>query len=377
MRVSVLQENLAKGLSIVTRAVASRPSMPILSNVLLSTEESRLNLSATNLELSISARIGANVEEEGAITVPAKTILELINTMPPERVDLELDARTQTLTVRCGGYVNKIKGLDAAQFPAVAEAEADTGVALPAQTFQNMINQVHFAAAKEDNRPILMGILTKFNDGVLSLIAADGFRLAVRSAELEEASGKSMSLIIPAKTLGEVARIIGSDDKTVYVSIPPGRGQVMFDMGDVNVVSQLIDGKFPDVEHLIPKTCATSTIIYKNDLMRASKHAEIFAREANNTTRLCIKPGESNLVPGYVLITAQGGEKGDNEGMINASIDGPGLEISFNVRYMLDVLAVITEDQVVLETNGAAQPGVIKPVGRQDFVYLIMPMSTR
>jgi DNA polymerase III subunit beta len=375
MRVSVLQENLAKGLNIVSRAVASRPSLAVLGNVLLSTEEPRLKLSATNLELGITTWIGAKIESEGAITVPARTLADLVNTLPPERVDMELDERTQTLNIRCGTTTANIKGIQASEFPAVPEAEADSGVAVPADAFREMIDQVVFVAAKEDNRPILTGILAKFDNNVFTMAASDGYRLAVRTANLDAAGAKGMTLIIPARTLGELSRIISENDPSVYVSIPPGRSQVMFHLENVDVVSQLIDGKFPDYDQIIPKKHSTTIQVYTGEFLRACRRSEIFARDAANTTRIRITPGESNLVPGQMHIMAQSQEKGDNEGILDATVDGPGLEVSFNVRYLIDVLSVIMEDQIVLESNGAASPGVIKPMGREDFIYVVMPMS--
>jgi DNA polymerase III subunit beta len=375
MRVSVLQENLAKGLNIVSRAVASRPSLAVLGNVLLSTEEPRLKLSATNLELGITTWIGAKIESEGAITVPARTLADLVNTLPPERVDMELDERTQTLNIRCGTTTANIKGIQASEFPAVPEAEADSGISVPAEAFREMIDQVVFVAAKEDNRPILTGILAKFENNVFTMAASDGYRLAVRTASLDGAGAKGMSLIIPARTLGELSRIISETDATVYISIPPGRSQVMFHLENVDIVSQLIDGKFPDYDQIIPKKHSTTIQVYTGEFLRACRRSEIFARDAANTTRIRITPGESNTVPGQMQIMAQSQEKGDNEGILDATVDGPGLEVSFNVRYLIDVLGVIMEDQIVLESNGSASPGVIKPMGRQDFTYVVMPMS--
>ncbi len=375
MRVSVLQENLAKGLSIVTRAVGSRPSLPVLGNVLIASEESRLKLSATNLELGITTWIGAKVESDGAITIPARTFFDLVNTLAPERVDMELDARTHTLNMRCNATTANIKGIDASEFPVVPEAETDSGIAVPADTFRQMIDQVVFAAAKEDNRPILTGILAKFDGATLTMAAADGYRLAVRTATLESPVSQPISLIIPARTLAELSRIITENDTTVYISIPPGRSQVMFHLESVDIVSQLIDGKFPDYEQIIPKQHNTTTQIYTSDFLFACKRSEIFARDAANTSRVRITPGESNTVPGQMHVMAQSQEKGDNEGVLDAAVDGPGLEISFNVRYLIDALSAIAEDQIVLETNGSSSPGVIKPAGRQDTVYVVMPMS--
>ena len=375
MRVSVLQENLAKGLSIVNRAIGSRPTLPVLSNVLLTTEDTRLKLAATNLELGITTWIGAKVEEEGSITLPARTILDLVNTLSPERVDMELDERTNTVNVKCGSTKANIKGIDATEFPAVPSTEAEAGIAIPAEAFQDMIKHVVFAAATEDNRPILTGILVKLEGNTFTMAAADGYRLAVRVTELETAVPEPMSLIVPAKTLAELSRIIGGSDANVYISIPPGRSQVMFHWDSVDVVSQLIEGKFPDYEQIIPKSHSTTIQIYTGEFLRACKRAEIFARDAANTTRVRVAPGESNLVPGQLYVTAQSQEKGDNEGLLDASVDGPGLEVSFNVRYLIDVLTVIDEDQVVMETNGSSSPGVFKPMGRKDFIYVVMPMS--
>ncbi len=375
MRVSVLQENLARGLSIVNRAIGSRPTLPVLANVLISTEDTRLKLAATNLELGITTWIGAKVEEEGSITLPARTILDLVNTLSPERVDMELDERTNTLNVKCGSTKANIKGIDANEFPAVPSSEAETGIAIPAEAFQDMIKHVVFAAATEDNRPILTGILVKLEGNTFTMAAADGYRLAVRVTELETAVPEAMSLIVPAKTLAELSRIIGGSDANVYISIPPGRSQVMFHWDSVDVVSQLIEGKFPDYEQIIPKSHTTSIQIYTGEFLRACKRAEIFARDAANTSRVRVTPGESNLVPGQLYVTAQSQEKGDNEGLLDASVDGPGIEVSFNVRYLIDVLTVIDEDQVVMETNGSSSPGVFMPIGRKDFIYVVMPMS--
>ncbi|MFN8417709.1 MAG: DNA polymerase III subunit beta [Anaerolineae bacterium] len=380
MRVSVLQENLARALGVVSRGVASRPTQSVLGNVLLTTEDGRLRLSAINLDqgISITERVNANVEAEGAITVPAREFLEIVNILPPAPVDLEVDARTETLVIKAAGKAaNKLKGIDAEQFPQIPEFDADASMSVPAEALQEMINQVVFAAAKEDNRPILQGILTKFDGNHISMVAADGFRMALRTTELNEAVDKPFTLVIPARTLAEIARIAPGDDHQIHISIPPGRSQVMFHLGDVDIVSQLIDGKFPDVEHLIPKTSATSTIMGTKELTQACKNAEIMARNASNTTRFSIKPGRNTAEPGAVTVSAVASERGENEWTLDANIEGQSLDVAFNIRYVLDVLAVIKEEQVALETNGPASPGLLRPAGRLDFTYVIMPMSTR
>ncbi|GIK65349.1 MAG: DNA polymerase III subunit beta [Chloroflexota bacterium] len=378
MRVSVLQENLQKGLSIVNRAISSRPTLPILANVLLSTEDSRLKLSATNLELGISVWIGAKVEQDGAVTVPARTLYELVSNLSPERVDMELEVRTQTVNLRCGGTTTNIKGIDASEFPLIPEASAD-GVAVPAHEFREMIEQVAFAAAKDDNRPVLTGILARFENNVITLASADGYRLSVRKAYIENPVKQVVSVIIPAKALQEVARIISDEDELIYISMPEGRSQVMFHLAEVDVVSSLIEGKFPDYEGIIPRKKSTLTTVYRDELLLACKRSEVFARDNAFTTKISIIPSDDGVGPGEMRVRGQSNEKGDNESLVTASVDGTSVDISFNIRYLIDVLNVIKEDQVVIETNTSTDPGVVRPMRTDDdgldhFVHVIMPM---
>ncbi len=378
MRVSVLQENLQKGLSIVNRAISSRPTLPILANVLLSTEDSRLKLSATNLELGISVWIGAKVEQDGAVTLPARTLYELVSNLSPERVDMELEVRTQTVNLRCGGTTTNIKGIDASEFPLIPEASAD-GVAVPAHEFREMIEQVAFAAAKDDNRPVLTGILARFENNVITLASADGYRLSVRKAYIENPVKQVVNVIIPAKALQEVARIISDEDELIYISMPEGRSQVMFHLAEVDVVSSLIEGKFPDYEGIIPRKKSTLTTVYRDELLLACKRSEVFARDNAFTTKISIIPSDDGVGPGEMRVRGQSNEKGDNESLVTASVDGTSVDISFNIRYLIDVLNVIKEDQVVIETNTSTDPGVVRPMKTDDdgldhFVHVIMPM---
>jgi DNA polymerase-3 subunit beta len=375
MKVSVLQENLAKGLSIVGRAVPTRPTMQVLGNVLLETEEGRLKLAATNLELGITAWIGAKIEEDGAITIPARTIIDLVNQLSPERVDLDLDVRNQTLKVHCGATNSNIKGIDANEFPLIPQAGEEPGVPVPGSVLREMINQTVFAAATDDNRPILTGVYTRISAGELVMAAADGYRLSVRKTPLEMGTAQPTELIIPARTLAELSRIISDEDDEVLLSVPRGRNQVIFHLKNVDVASTLLDGKFPDYNAIIPKSYSTSSIAYTADLLRACKRADIFARDVNNNAKVSITPADSPSAPGIVRLSATSTERGNADAIVDATVNGDQQEISFNVRYLIDVLNVIKEEQVVLQSNGPAAPGVIRPVGRDDFTHVIMPMS--
>ena len=374
MRLSVLQEKLAKGLSIVSRAVENRPTLPVLGNVLLATEDARLRLSATNLELSITTWIGAKVEREGAITLPSRTLVDLVNNLSNERVDLTLDPATQTVNVRCGATTSNIKGIEAAEFP-VIPLGGDADVAVPGRIFKEMINQTVFAAAKEDNRPILTGVYMQFDGNVMTMAAADGYRLAVRTTEIEQHFARPVDMVVPARALSEIGRIIGDEDEAVTITLPTDRAIVLFHMKQTDVATQLLEGKFPDFSAIIPRSYVTSTVMYTSDLLAACKRAEIFARDSAFSATILVKPAAGPGEPGAVRIAGRSAERGDNEGLLDASVEGEALNISFNIRYLIEVLNVINDDQVVFESNGPANPGVIRPKDRDDFVHVIMPMS--
>lgn len=376
MKVSVSQENLARGLSIVNRAIENRPTMPVLGNVLLEAEEARLRLSTVNatLGMDITCWIGAKVHTPGAITLPARTFADLVSNLSPEQVDLTLDSPTQTVNLRCGGTRANIKGIDADEFPPVQRNDGGD-LAMDGRVLKEMINQTVFAAATDDNRPILTGVQTRLEGNVITMTASDGYRLAVRTARLDQEFDPPVQMVIPGRALVEVARIIGDEDSEVLISLPSDRAQVMFHTKNVDIASQLLDGKFPDVTAIIPKTYSTATVVATSDLLRACQRAEIFARDSAYTGRIYVKPPQAAGAPGEVMVVSRSAERGDNEGVLDASVEGESLDISFNIRYLIDVLRVIHSENVVLESNGSTNPGVIRPQGRDDFIHVIMPMS--
>ena len=373
MKVTVLQESLSHGLSIVSRAVSPRSTLPVLSNVLVASDEGRLRLSATNLELGITCWIGAKIEEEGSTTVPARTFLDLVGTLPQEQVSLSLATATQTLNVRCGASNTDIKCIDAQEFPPLPVPDMEGAILLNVADFKDMISQVIFAASVDEARPVLMGVLVSVDKDIITMAAADGFRLSVRKGTLSQPVPQPVSAIIPARALGELARVASDGNEIISMVMPKGRGQVIFRMKEVEVVSQLIDGTFPDYQQIIPRSYKSRTILSTPALLKACKQAEIFAREGSNVARLDIKSA-GDLEPGAVEISAQSEETGSNETIVAATIEGVGLLIAFNVKYMREVLEVIKSPNVALETSAANAPGVVRPVGDDNFLHVIMPM---
>lgn len=373
MKVSCLQENLAKGLAIVGRAVATRSTLPVLSNILLSTDGSRLKLSATNLEVGINCWIGAKVEQEGATTVPARLLADFVNSLPPERIDLDLITRTQTLNLKCGRFEANIKGIDAQEFPLILVPEEDSRLTIKPEVLRQMIDQVAFAAATDESRPVLTGVLAEVADGKLTLAAADGYRLSVRPVGLEDADERTISVIIPARALQELRRIAGEQDQPVEMLIAPNRNQVFFHMHDVDLVSQLVEGAFPDYRQIIPSNHTTRTIVNAADFLKAVRMAFIFARDAANIVRLQIIPGADGG-PARLIVTATSAEHGDNVSELDAEVEGAPIEIAFNARYLIEALAAVDTPDVSLETRDPSSPGVIRPVNGSEFVHVIMPM---
>jgi len=374
MKVTILQENLARGLGIVSRAVAPRSTLPVLANVMIATDEGRLRLSATNLEMGITCWIAARIEEEGSTTVPARTLADLVNTLPGEQVALTLDTSTQTLNVRSGTSTNDIKCIDAQEFPPLPVPDMEGAVQLNVVDFKEMIHQVAFAASTDEARPVLMGVLVVVENDKITMAAADGFRLSVRHATLSSPASEPVNVIIPARALSELARIAGDGDESIAMVVPKGRGQVVFRVKDAELVSQLIDGTFPDYQQIIPRGYKSRTLVSTASLLKACKQAEIFAREGSNVARLDIKAAQGEMEPSEVEISAISEETGKNETIVEATVDGGGVLIAFNVKYLREALEVIRTPNVALETSAANAPGVVRPVGEDDFLQVIMPM---
>ncbi len=373
MKVSCLQENLAKGLSIISRAVASRSTLPVLGNVLIATDQGRLKLAATNLELAVTCWIGAKVDEDGATTVPARILSDFVNSLAPERIDMELNVKTQTVHLKCARYDANIKGIDATEFPIIPSIGDGKRISLEPETLREMIEQVTFSAATDESRPVLTGVVAKFEKDKVTFAAADGFRLSVRHATLSAPVDQPITVIIPAKALQEVGRVSGDQEDPIEMAVTENKSQVLFKLTNIEIVSQLIDGVFPDFTRIIPESHATRTVVNTAELQNAVKASSVFAREAMNTVRVQIAP-KGEMGAGKMTMTATSAESGDNVGDIDATVDGEPVEIAFNARYLADVLSVLHAPQVAIETSGSSSPGVIKAVNRDDFTHVIMPM---
>jgi DNA polymerase-3 subunit beta len=373
MKLSCLQENLNRGLNVVGRAVATRTTLPITNNILLTTEQSRLKLAATNLEMAITCWIGAKIEEEGAITVPARLLTEFISSLPNDKIDVSLSPRTKTLELKCARFEARISGVDAKDFPPIPKVEEGITTKAEVAALQQGINQVAFAAATEESRPVLTGIDAQFKDDSLTLAAADGFRLAVFHLPLTTPVEQPIEVIIPARTLSELNRLIADQEEPVEITVNPNKSQALFRLKDIELVSQLVQGTFPNYTQLIPQSFNTRMVVSVDEFLRATKTASIFARDGSGIVRLVVTPGSAKT-PGKLTVSARSEEIGDDVGEIDATVEGEEAKVAFNGKYLTEVLSVLHETQVALETTNSSSPGVIRPVGSDNYLHVVMPM---
>ncbi len=371
MKVSCSQEDLSKGLAVVGRAVATRAVLPITNNVLIATEGSRLRLSATNLEIAISCWIPATIEKEGTVTIPARLLTDFVNSLPSGRIDMALSPRSKSVELRCARHEAHISGLDPADFPAIPKITDGMNVKVKPGDLRLAINQVVFAAAAEESRPVLTGVHAEFEGEQLTLAAADGFRLAVRKVSLAKVVDTKIAIIIPARSLNELTRLISEQEEPLELTVNSQKSQVMFRLRNVEMVSQLIQGTFPNYSQLIPKSYSTRAVVKLSEFLRATKSASIFARDGSGIVRLQVMPRDGK---GKIAISARAEEIGDNLGEVDATVEGEEAKIAFNSKYLMDVLGVLSKDEVALETTTSSSPGVIRPMGDESYIHVVMPM---
>ena len=378
MKITCLQENLSRGLAVVGRAVANRATLPVIHNVLLSVDQSMLKLSATNLEIAMTTWVGAKIEEEGSITVPARLLSEFVNSLPNDPINLQLDEGSGLLEISSGSSKAHINITDASEFPPIPTVDDGIAAEVDPLVLRSAITRVAFAAATEESRPVLTGVELKLDESKFTMAAADGFRLAVHHGALLKPVPEEMSVIIPARTMNELNRLISDREEPVEILMTPAKGQVMFRIrgGDrVEIVSQLLQGTFPNYEQLIPQSYTTRAVMDLPTILRAARTASIFARDGSNIIRMHLMPAEADTEPPKVEISARSEEVGDNEDIVDLDeIEGEEGKIAFNSRYLLDVLSVLERGKIALETTTSSSPGVFKPTDSDDYIHVVMPM---
>lgn len=368
MKFSCLQENLTRGLTIVGRAIPSRSTLQITQNVLLTAEESKVTISATDLSIAMTTCIGAQVEEKGAVTIPARLLNEFINTLPAERVDIESTATPVGVNIKCASVKANINGTIADDFPPIPVVEDGLAAKIDPVVLKDAIYRVAFAAASEDSRPVLTGVKTEITGEDVKFAAADGYRLAVFSAKLEEAPREDIEFLIPARALNEISRLLGGKGDPVDFMVTMSSNQALFRVNDVEIVCSLLAGNFPNYNQLIPQSHTTRATLKADDFLQATKTAAIFARNSSKNIQLKMNNGD-----GGITVAARAEEVGDNKGQVAATIEGDDAFIAFNAKYLTDILDVLDGD-MVLEMSSSSSPGVFKPLQGEEYTHVVMPI---
>jgi DNA polymerase-3 subunit beta len=367
MRLKIQQSDLNGPLQAVSRSVGIRTTLPVLANILLQAQGNKLILSATNLEIGVIKTINASVEEEGELTVPAKTFQEIISSLGG--MELTLESGGEQLRISAKKFNVTLNGISSAEFPAIPLA-ADKAASVQASVLKDSIPQIAFAAAADDGRPVLTGILTEITKHTLELVATDGFRLAHKKMNLESVTDQPFKSLIPRRTLEEVVRLIGEDiekSDSGLVEIGTSENQIIFKVGDTQVSSRLIEGNFPSWEKIVPTDFQNITHIDRVDLLKAVKLASVFAKTEANVIKL-------EVLDGKIKISSQAREVGEQETEIEAQTGQNPIQIAFNAKYLTDALSSVSSEKVRIEFSGNLSAALIKPEGIEGLEYVIMPI---
>lgn len=368
MKLSLLEENFSQALSHTSRFVASKVQLPILNNILLSTDNGRLKLSATNLDLAINYWLGAKIETEGSFCLPAKEITEFVSYLPAGKIDLTLKDNN-VLTLSSEKTESNFACLPPSDFPEIPTLDPKTAFEIDLPLFSQAINQIAFAAATDDSRPVLTAILCTFSQNDLTLVATDGFRLSLKNLKMENPlnlSEDKQSFLIPARSLLEVVKL-ARNTKKVKIGLTKDSRQLVFVLEDLELVSRLIDGEYPDFNRIIPKESVTKLYLNREEFSQAIKQTSVFARQSANVVKFSLKKDSLEL-------SANAPQIGQNKVTLDARIEGDSLDIAFNYKFISDFLTVCSGNEIVLELNEALSPGLFRDLSDPDLTHIIMPV---
>ena len=373
MKLSCIQSNLRKGLATVSRAVATRSTIPETQNVLIATDNGRLRLTATNLEIAITTWIGAQIEEEGSVTIPARMLSDFINSLPDKKVDIETVANPIGLKIHCANFDAQMNGIDPENYPPIPNISDGPKISISSSDFKSSLSRVRFAVATDESRPALTGVKVDIKGNEFTLASADGFRLAIETGSCESSVEEDVSVIVPGRTMNEIFSLLGTDSGMLDMTVTEQKSQALFKFGDVEVVTQLIQGNFPDYERLIPGEKGTICRVNREEILQATNAASVFARDGSGIIRMV----SDDTDEGSIRIMSQAEELGSNESRVNASIEGEETRIAFNSKFLNEILSVLDGDEVEIETMSPSSPGVFRSAANSGYLHIIMHMFVK
>lgn len=373
MKFTILQENLKEALYIVAHIAGKNINLPILNNILIKAEQGNISFTTTDLEIGIINKKRGKVDEPGEITIDSKILFDYISLLPNEKVDLELI--NEELIINCINYNTKIKGQNSSDFPLIPEIENSDNFLIKTKSLKKSLSQVVFATSNSETRMELTGVLFELVEDNLFLVATDSYRLAEKKLKIENKEKKSFRVIIPAKTIQELTRILSnikenSPEENQDIEIKITENQIKFIINGTELISRLIEGQYPDYKQIIPSKNNTSAIVLRQELIRVSKMASLFSKTGINDINLDF-PKDKNKI----IISSISGQAGENFSEINAEVKGIDNGIVVNFRYLLDCLNNINSEKIVIELSDSNTPCIIKPEKDDSYLYIIMPIK--
>ncbi len=366
MKVTCAQKDLQKALNIVSKAVKPNSTLPVLDNILIKTEGKKLFFLSTNLEIAIECSIEAQVKNEGSLTVPAKLLDSYVSLLKDDQVELSVNNGTD-FHLKSKSSETKMKGIKSEDFPAIPKVEREGSFQIEGQELIQAVGQVVFAASSGTSRPVLAGVYFKLSGENLTLVATDSYRLAERKVKVSKSESAIEEIIIPSSTMSEVARIFEKSGDPIEVII--SKNQVLFSQKNVQLTSRLVEGKFPDYTAIIPKQKTSSAILDMNEFLLAIKRVSLFARENSYNIRLEV------LKEGKLLISSSATEMGEGKTEVTARVQGEDAAIALNAQFLIDFLGNLSESTVLFDIDTKLTPAVLRPEGKQEYLYLVMPLK--
>lgn len=371
MKLTILASNLDKAVSVTSRSVASRPQLPVLANIKLSADKKGLEALSTDLEIGFKVRVGAKVEEEGEITVEARTLSELIKTLPAGKVQLETER--EILKISADGVEVELPGIGAGEFPSIPSLQGKGQMEMSGKRLKKVVERVSSSAAADESRPVLTGMLWEIGKKSMVMVATDGYRLSKDKVKVDKIEkdlvGKRM--VIPSRALVELVRVMEEGVDKVIGQLQEDKQQVIFQAGEIELVSRLLSGEFPPYEQIMPDDYKVKVRMGREEFEEAVKRAAIFARDSANIIKIKVEKGD-------LLVSANSAQVGKSETRLPGEVEGKGLEVAFNSRYLLDYFKSVETEEIEMESLGGLKPGVFKQVGEgEDWVQVIMPVRVQ
>jgi len=371
MKFSVITKNLLSAFGNANKAVSQKATLPILSNILIETDRGRLKISATDLEKSITAWVGAKIEEEGSITVPARVLYEYLGTVRGEQLQIRTEG--SMLIVESENSLSKFSCIEALEFPKIADSSGVTNsFSIVARELYQNLSLVCFASATDDSRPILTGTQVKLNATSISFACVDGFRLTEKRLDQKQNEETNISFVLPSKHILEASKILSNSTKPITIGFLEKDNSLSFEGEDVFITIRQLDGEFPDYEKIVPKEQVTKATIDFTDLVSAIKLAGVFAKDESKIVKF-----ELNATDGVLTVLSETPEIGESKATIKCAITGEDMTIAFNGKFLLDFLNAVSGKTITLESMGSVAPAKFSVDGIANYYYVVMPVRVQ